>query len=292
MDPEERCRLLAEKISAILQNGWSLSKNTVHFIDSTFPNASIEALKEMVHDVENGEAESLFSLIFFPDAAVQIQLEDILENEDYQKADEKRVFNRLVDMLPETPIRFPDNRGTLYLAMPESVVDPFISRLKISKKLDGKLAEGIRRHVAEDLKTHIKVKLRNSRYAETEDRVSFLCTFFEKANDNGDQGLDFILDLFETENVNRDVYAAFIERKRFYFQNLQKAKRYQELLNTDNMETLMLRGVRIPYIDQADMSHKMNIIDEICLAVYGKTEYFQPPEQIEKSELKFEVPKL
>jgi hypothetical protein len=58
------------------------------------------------------------------------------------------------------------------------------------------------------------------------------------------------------------------------------------------METLMLRGVRIPHIDPAEMTHKMNRIDRICLAVFGKTEYFQPPEGIEKSELKFDVPKV
>jgi len=39
----------------------------------------------------------------------------------------------------------------------------------------------------------------------------------------------------------------------------------------------MIRGERVVLIDQADARKKMRIIDRISRAVFGKTEYFDPP---------------
>jgi hypothetical protein len=52
------------------------------------------------------------------------------------------------------------------------------------------------------------------------------------------------------------------------------------MIQTENMETLMLRGVRIHHVHPEDMKAQMKRIDRICLAIYGKTEYFRPPEEV------------
>jgi hypothetical protein len=39
------------------------------------------------------------------------------------------------------------------------------------------------------------------------------------------------------------------------------------------VETLLLRGERVSYIDKADARKKIQIIDRISLAVFGKTEF-------------------
>jgi hypothetical protein len=55
---------------------------------------------------------------------------------------------------------------------------------------------------------------------------------------------------------------------------LQKAKKLDNQLTRHNMETLLLSGERVSYIDKADARKKIQIIDCISLAVFGKTEFF------------------
>ena len=44
-----------------------------------------------------------------------------------------------------------------------------------------------------------------------------------------------------------------------------------------NIETLLMRGERVVLIDQVDARKKMQIIDRISRAVFGKTEFFEQP---------------
>ena len=43
-----------------------------------------------------------------------------------------------------------------------------------------------------------------------------------------------------------------------------------------------MQGERVALIDQVDARKKMQIIDRICRAVFGKTEYFETPVNDEK----------
>jgi hypothetical protein len=280
MEPEEKCRLLAGKIHTILKHGLEISKDTPHFIDSTFSSPSPERLKEILSEETNGEVETLLSLIFFPDTATQLQLEDFLETGGFEDADEARVLKYLIETDAETPLRLPGITETFMLTMPPWAGEQFIRRLNISKRVDERLLNAVRRHVPEAQILHAKVKLRNSRFAETESRTAFLSAFFEKIRDDDFSSLGFLLAFFEEQTDHADIFEALIARKRHCFHSLQKAEKFEKMLRADNIETLMMRGVRMPYVDQEDMREKMAQIDRICLAIFGKTEYFQPPEAV------------
>ena len=275
-----RCRLLAETICRVLRKGLALNREAIHFIDSTFLTPSIQQLQEMMATADDDEGEILYSLIFYPDENMQVQLEEILEAQNFQKEDEQTVLDHLVESCDNIPVYFPDNRGTLYLTMPEPIACQFISRLNIPKRIDGGLLKEIRQYVPESQRSRVKIKLRNARFKETENRISFLCDYFEKMKDGGGPCLEVILNLFEEDQDDTDIYETLKKRKQWYFRSIQKAKKYQEMLKKDNMETLMLRGIRIPSIDVADAEEKIRIIDRISRAIYGKTEYFLEPEDV------------
>jgi hypothetical protein len=57
------------------------------------------------------------------------------------------------------------------------------------------------------------------------------------------------------------MFQALMTRKKRYIQSLQKAKKLDNKLTQ-------------PYIDKADARKKIQIIDRISLAVFGKTEFF------------------
>jgi hypothetical protein len=70
------------------------------------------------------------------------------------------------------------------------------------------------------------------------------------------------------------MFQALMTKKRFYFQSLQKAKNLDIQLTKHNVETLLLRGKRVTYVDAADARKKIQMIDRISLGVFGKTEFF------------------
>ncbi len=248
------------------------------YIDSTFLNPSAKELEKILSDESNCEKDSLVELIFFPDESIQIFFEDFLESEDFQKEDEVTVIKYLILQNIKAILYFPDNRGALKLAVPRSVVDPFISRLNISRKLDKRLTETVDTVLGKKFKDRTKVKLRNSRFVHTENRICFLCRFFKKMDTQASdffECLDFILEFLDELQDDADIFCALMSKKRFYFQSLQKVAKFEEQLKKSNMETLILQGVRSPYISKDEARNNMRIIDRTSLAVFGKTDYFE-----------------
>lgn len=280
MESERSCRILADKIITILERGFVLSDDAVHYIESTFPNPSLESLRAAIKDEDGSEIGPFYELLFFPDAFMQMELEDILKTENYTKEDEKTVLDMLVSRLPETPVHFPDARGTLYLRIPEWTAEQFISRLKVYKQLEDRISRSVDTNVPGEKRNGVRIKFRNSRFVQTEKRISFFCAYFEKLKDSCKECLDLMISLFEESDDNRDIYQTLVEKKRFYFQSALKALRYAQMLQYENMETLFAQGVRVTYADKQDAERKMEIIDKVSRSVFGKTECFQKPDEI------------
>ena len=280
MGSESRCRILAEKIKAILARGFMLSDDAVHYIDSTFSNPSTESLHSIIKDDDGSEIEPFYELLFFPDVSMQMELEDILNQDGFTKEDEKTVLQMLTAQLPETPVHFPDGRGSLCLRIPEWTAAQLISRLRVGKQLDARIAQAIDSQVPGAQRNVIRIKFRNSRFIQTESRISFFRAYFEKLKDSCEECLDFMISLFEESDDNRDIYQTLAERKRYCFQSIIKAVRYEQMLQKNNMETLFSQGVRVAYVDRQDAERKMEIIDRISRSIFGKTEYFQKPDEI------------
>lgn len=115
----KKCFLLAEKIERIFRDGFVLSDDVMHYIDSTFSNPSINELEEIIYDEHNCERDPLIELIFFPDEPAQIKLEEFLESKDFKKEDEEKVINYILNKKLVTTIHFPDNKGSIKFIVPE-----------------------------------------------------------------------------------------------------------------------------------------------------------------------------
>ena len=176
-------------------------------------------------------------------------------------------------------IRFPRDREALHLTVTEEVAEPFISRLNISKHLNPDLLETLNRYDDKNISNRIKVKIRNSRFLPSAEKIKFLYLFFEKF-DSRDKDilecLDFVVALLDELNQFSDAYQSLMAKKKFYFISLQKAKQLETQLHKHNVETLLAQGKRVVLIDQKDARKKMLIIDRISRALFGKTKYFEP----------------
>ena len=289
MKPEDKCEVIAAKIKHILGEGVDLSEDVVHYIDSTFSNPTVKELETILADDANCEKDTLLELLFFPGESMQIQLEKTLERHKPQNEDKNKILACLCADPLQVEFRFEDDRGTLKLPIPEDIARQLIARLNISKHLDARLIESIVDYGDDPNCNRFKVKIRNSRFSPTGEKTGFLCQFFNKIGSQSNdivECLEFVLAFLDEIPKDGDIYQALMAKKKFYFISLQKAKKMDDRLEKHNIETLMSQGERVMLIDQADARKKMQIIDRISRAVYGKTEYFEQPVSDEKQ---FEV---
>jgi len=274
---ESKNKQLADRIIDILQSGLTMNADTLHYIDSTFSNPSIGELEELLQDESNCETDSLLELLFFPDESVQLQLEDMLEDIQFQKQDEQKIRDMVCNKSFQTRIRFPDDRGTLGMEVTPLNVARFIAHLNLLRRLNPKLTASVSDYVPVTFQTRCKVKLRNTRPITSQSKILFLQAFFEKLQGDSDDffdDLDFILSFLDECKDEPEMFQVLMAKKRFYFQSLQKAKNLDIQLIKHNVETLLLRGKRVSYVDKADARKKIQMIDRISLAIFGKTEFF------------------
>ncbi|MEW6671249.1 MAG: hypothetical protein AB1427_06065 [Thermodesulfobacteriota bacterium] len=269
---------LEHAIETIWRQGLTLSPDALHYIDSTFSNPSLQELERILCDESDCEKDSLLELIFFPDLSFQAQIEDLLENCDVTAEDEERLARALAAKRLHTVLLFPDGRGRLPLAVPDWAIARFISRLHISKKPEPDLVDAIRRHVPQPYQALCRVRLRNARLTFTRNKISFLIVFFEKMAVEFRivlEAYDFLLSFFEELEDDADLYRTLMQKKRFFFQNLQKARRLEVQLKSSNMETLLLQGVRMTHFNMDEARRRMGLIDKIGYAVFGKSDFIE-----------------
>jgi hypothetical protein len=285
MNSEEKCEMLADEIKAIISEGIDLSDDVVHYIDSTFSSPGIRELQAILNDDTNCEGDTLMELLFFPDESIQVRLEEVLERCRPQKEDEEKIITYLCQNPLHVTFHFEDDRGALKLQIPDDVIRKFLLRLKISRHLEASLIESIHNYGDMQNTNRFKVKIRNSRFSSSDSKTEFLCRFFDKIGSRSNdvfECLNFILEFLDEIKKEDDVYQALMAKKKFYFISLQKAKKMDTRLEKHNIETLLMQGERLTLIDQVDARKKMQIIDRIGRAVFGKTEYFEPPASDER----------
>ena len=268
---------VAEKIIEILQAGLTLNTDTQHYIDSTFSNPSAGELSELLQDQSSCETDSLMELLFFPDESVQLQLEEMIAESQFQSRDEAEIQNYVCAKSLQTSIRFADGRGTFEKRVAPSNAAKFIERLNLSRCLDPGIRSAIWRYVPRELQTRCKVRLRNARRITSPNKISFLETVLKKLQIDNDiffDHLDFTLSFLDEIKDDADIFQKLMARKKSCIQSLQKAKNLDNKLARHNVETLLLRGERVSCIDKAAARKKIQIIDRISLAVFGKTEFF------------------
>lgn len=272
-------KLLADKILEILEEGILLSDEVIQYIDSTFSNPTVEELEEILQDDSNCEKDSLIELLFFPDERLQCQLEDLLESQHFEAQDRKKVSGFLCRNPLVVAFKFPDEKGSFSLEIPETVAHQFVKRLNISKQINRNLLLTIKDNTSAETKNWFAVKLRNSRFAMTDNAVWFLSAFFDKwdtENNDAFKYFDFILFFLEELDENTDIFEALMKKKRFYLKHLKRAEKFEEQLLKTNVETLMLKGKIAAFIDKNEARQNMEFIDRISHTVFGKTEYFRP----------------
>ncbi len=276
MKHTEKRDLLVQDIEDILQQGLPVDSGVQHYIDSTFSNPTLQELEGIILDDVNPDRDALLELLFFPDEDIKIRIETLLQNESLDSTVEEELISSIAAQKKTVTFYFKSD-GAFSLPMPEAAVRQFVYRLNLSSPLDKRLTAAIDRHVQDDLRAIVKVRLRGRVKNPQDDKIAFLCDFFKKMRSQSRlflNSLNFIIHFLNELNTIDKIYDDLVNRKWFLFQNIQKSKMLEQKLQKSNIETLMMQGIRLTGIDMADTRLKMEVIDCICRTMFGKTEYF------------------
>lgn len=265
-----------EKIEAVFQNGFGLDSKVLHYIDSTFSNPSAADVEKILTGEPDFEKEALLKLIFFPDDSTRILLEEFFEEDNPGVEERIRAYFSAKSI--RTKIKFPDERRAIKITLPPRIVQEFISHLNISKKLGEKLTKAVGAISCEKNRSLARVRLRKADENFSDKTVDFLTQFFERLGEDREgfkEELELVMEVIcEAEN-DADIYSAFLCKKAASYQSLLCSERFVEQLQKNNIETLLLQGVRPVSVDKDKVKRNMELIDRICLAVFGKTEYYE-----------------
>jgi len=277
---ENTRQVFFNRIVDALNAGGDLGDDDLEFIDVSLFPPDPEELAAFLSNDENSERDTLLDLIFYPDQALQIDLEPLLEAGRFSPADEKRILEGLLDADIDVPVRMPNGRELVRLRLPEFIKYRYLDRLNVAWQPHTDVVAAIDDQVSAPLRPVVKVRLRNTGLRLESGQALFLGRFFTRMDDGHPDYLaclDLVLSLLDEKKGAVEVYRLLVDYKRTCFRCLQQARRFETLLRRSNMETLMLQGIRPPQESPDEWVRRMALIDRICYGVYGRTEIMAMP---------------
>ena len=268
-------RQLAREMEIRLSAGILLNRDTRQFMASTFSIESPPELQALLDDPDDSEAQSLLELLFTPDETTRVELEKIIEKSSCTDKDQQAVINHLFQKKIAAPILFPGTGDTLICRPAKHLLETWVRSLKITARLPAELVAAVDTNTRGRMQAQIKAALRSTRVDLTGPVCRFLVRLLEKAPASGNpflEDLGLCLSILDEQPAASSLFDLFMAKKRRLLEMLQQAKRFEKQLAGNNIETLILKGVRAPHIDKADTRDKIARIDAICLAVFGVTD--------------------
>jgi len=244
----------------------TVSADIMRYMMSVSGMDTLDGIQQTLLDDTSSESASLFELIMFPDEGFQIAIEGLIDHFNYSKADEKTICELLVSRKLDMVLHIP-GIGSTPVTIPAEAIASVITRLNISRKTDPRIIAALHRFSEEPLRTQCKIRLRNSRWIQSEAHIRLLQEMIEKHiphTINFIEALDFILEFLTDSHPESDIKQTLESEKERLIHLLDMADRQDLLLRTSTMEAIMLQGVRIVSIDREAIINRIHILDHVC----------------------------
>lgn len=280
MASANKCQILSDELRGILSSGLPLNDSTMHYIDSTFADPTVEELQALLFDEDNCESDPLLELIYSPDEATQIRIEAILEKSNFTSRDRVQVAEHLMDPPTIVRLNLSLDRGQLEIPLTNDGARRLIGLLHIERQLDPALNRAVGEFVEESEAARIKVIFRNARCRFCRRDVDLLVRVLKRLDANRQtdiESLEYALTVLTDSPSPADIYQVLMQRKKIYTRQLQTALKRDEMLRKSNPEIMMLQGKPIGGIDTAEARRLIAMIDWVSLAGFKRTEPMAAP---------------
>lgn len=278
---------LTQQLIHILAGGLDLSRDVCHFIDSTLAPASAREFEQLLAAADNCEAEAVTELIFFPDQALQEQLEPAIEAAGCTEKDVSGIQEALCRAGIDAPIRFPDHRGEARIRLSEPVAQQLLARLNLTVRIAPEIARTIDQRLPDpELAHRVRVRLRNARIGQSKNQIDFLSSLIQRfPGDTGEflETLDLAIYLLEQIKGQDDIYKALMAHKKMLMQAIRASEKNREALAANTVEALIMKGIPISSICAESARQTIDRIDRLSFLIYGQTESFPLPDTVRQT---------
>lgn len=263
---------LAQALSDHLQRARPLGDEIVQFVRTAFEiDAEDQGGLWRALEDDSPEREALVELLLFPGPRLKAELEPLLAQERYSAEDESHVAKLLESSNPAARFTLPGG-GTLSLPLRAEDALLLVRRLRIGHTPPEELRRAASGRFDAQQTARLMALLRHESWPNTPQALFLLGGVLERLS--GDEGetaeaLRYACRFLTVLPPDAEPLAVLKQRHADTRQNLTRARRFEAMRETTNMETLMARGIREPNLDPAALAHELALQEAICLAAYG-----------------------
>ena len=276
MDTPTPYKGLACWVQQHLKTGLALNDNVLGYMEVTFGSTDLALI---LAEADSSEIDSLLELVFYPDTELQMQFESLWGHTVFSADDQAALIALLQNDPLQVPIHQPSQAPAIRLRVPDFAIEAFMKHLNITWQPPIELAQILENHLSNRLLRRTRVHLRNSVLTWQPHQVLLMRLLVtHMANqDDYEACLTFMLSILDEFEPRMQPYAFLAAKKFFYFQSLCRAEDFERKRQTSNMEILILQGERFAYGSIEEWRGKMQRIDRICQALFGRTEFYRQP---------------
>ncbi len=278
MNADALSTALVEWVRETFKQGLVLTADIARYMESVFGTRDLDAV--LSDETRDSEIDSLLELLCFPDRPLQLRFESRWGHCTFKAQDLAAIESRLSREMLGTRILSPTGILLATVDMPPFALLSFIRRLNITWQPPLGIAAVLGRHHPSDRGLAVRVHLRNARLAWHRDQVNLLMLYLEKMPPDAEQfenGLVFLLSIVPEMAPDVNGYDFLVAKKFFYFRSLCRAEDFERKRRSSNMEIMILQGVRAAHGSIDEWRQNMRMIDLICQALFGRTQFFQQP---------------
>lgn len=213
-------------------------------------------------------------MVFYPDESQQAVLEPVLEEIHLEDEEEKKAA---ADMLAARTLTaslyFPSIAAPCHLVVPDPALRRFIHRIKAERRIDPRIIRAIHDHIrSPETIAALKVNLRNARFAFEENRVSSICAFLARMDEDAPDFMALfreLCEILECMDKDADLYAELMKTRRKYMEMVRQARKNEANLKTLPVEALIMRGTSIAAVNVAEIRVRIDRIDRISMKIFS-----------------------
>lgn len=278
---------LQAKLRDFLRTGIVVSDDVMHAIDATVSSRDAKALAALLSDPSDCEADTVLELMFYPEPALQEDIEPVLTAHFFTAADADAIAGSLARETIRVPVTLPHGRGVMAVPATKDLLRRMMERLHIDRQLHPVLSEALAHRVTEpEHLLRLRVMLRNHPRPVSDAAAGILKEWIFQMHGKSPRffaAFRFLLEFLDYAPPGADLYFLLMKEKAALVQELARAEKSRAALRHHHVEALMLRGMSLFCVDRAELQKKIVLIDHICLALFGKTEIMEDPDVVETS---------
>lgn len=232
---------------------------------------------------ESSENASIVELLFYPDQHVRLDFEKRWGDRPFSAAQ----AGALMDDLLKEPILASLHSDTgadrPVITVPDFAVAAFIERLKITWQTPTGLLPILRAKLPPRDLIMVRSQLRQARVDWHGGHLHLIERFLTRmpaTSDDFPSCWNFLLSILDDLGPEDTPFEFLTAKKLYFFQSLCQLEAFEQRRRSSNMEILILQGARAAHGDLHQWQTGMRLVDRICVALYGRTHFFQRPVEV------------